>query len=982
MARRSRAPALLGLAVACTAVLGSWRALESAPLRRKVAQRPWFAGLQVVGAMPYLDSATGMGMTATIWNAGAYLPGDEAAVTREVARAHEQGWPHVATVSAMMIPPAVLADRPELLAARRLAIDGSTPRATWVEPIPLTADSNHPLWRAFLREVIRRTIDCGGDGILIDDAIGTYVWDRAVFAEPTQAALRDHLRRRYDAATLAGRFGIADVESLELGAYLRGHGWEAVWRDAPWQLALYDDLVLCLLGESRAFIDELVDDGRRYARERYGREVAFSANLSDLDPAMLPSGNALDFLMIEYHHDVHAGFPPAGRESVMLALARALSPAPPQWVIGTTTAAAMLQMPTADTLMQSMIAGSFAAGGTLCLPPAYAWSAETGPGFYRGNADAMRPYYAFVRDNRFLYEATPTRGGVALVYSLAAALLPGGGGRDSFYGAAYALLNGHVAFEAVVAGIPGLLDARLTDADLAAFATVVLPNARFLGDDDLAAVLRFAAAGGRVVAWGGTAVGDELGVPAERPALVPLLVPGEHPLGAGVFAYANEDAGALYLGARDAATRSRLLGLVGAAGPAAPPTVNAFARADASRQLAVAHLVNLDYRVDGDTLTPTPGFSWPIAAAGGLAPADAQAYLLAADAEPRLLPFAAADGGVAVEVPPLSVHGAVAYLPRRLARGQAEAVLTEAYAALAAARARGAAAAAVETLLARIAAALAEENYFLARDLGRSLSALVAPWLRPRVLFDEAHQERNTMLLERAWRLAPQLTGGQAYWLYFGAYRDAAAAELAIDVNESAELTDPLLAGYDALVLAVPLAHALDGHPFTGDEVAAIHRFVAGGGGLLVLGDAGVNPAVNELVARYGMRFDPRAVYSHAPSGGIGDFPVGGFVASPATSRFQRYVMNWGASLQLGPQAVALGATESDTWADGDGNATQDPGETAGPFVVLAMNRAARVACLADNNFQHDPAWGPEGSMNAPVLTRLLRWLGTRPGPR
>jgi hypothetical protein len=337
---------------------------------------------------------------------------------------------------------------------------------------------------------------------------------------------------------------------------------------------------------------------------------------------------------------------------------------------------------------------------------------------------------------------------------------------------------------------------------------------------------------------------------------------------------------------------------------------------------------------------------------------------------------------VTVAVPPITLHGAVAYLPRQRAREQAEAVLDGAYPRLAAARLRGAGSPEIDLVLAAIAAALQDENYFLARDLGRTLDALAAPFLRPRILFDEAHQERNTMLLERAQRLAPQLSDGHPYWLYFGAFREAVAADLAIDVNEAADLSDDLLGRYDALVLAVPLAHSLDGHPFGGAELAAIHRFVDGGGGLLVLGDAGVNPAVNDLVSRYGMRFDGRAVYAHVPSGGIGDFAVAGFRASPLTSRFQRYVMNWGTSLVLGPQAIALAATDTATWQDGDGNTGQDPGEASGPLIVLAMHRSSRVACLADNNFQHDPAWGSAGSANTPVLTRLLRWAGTRPAAR
>jgi hypothetical protein len=955
---------------------GGGIATTTSPVHRHLQPQGWFAGLNVFGSMSYRDIAAPMGMTATIWNAGAYLPSETETVKGEVARAHAQGWRHVAGLSAMMIPARVLAARSDLVEARRLTIDGETPLATWVEPSPLTADSNHPLWRTFLKEVIHRNIDCGTDGILIDDALGTFVWDRAVFSPPTLAAIRDYLRSHYSAGELAARFDIPDIDSFDLARYLRDHGLLETWLSEPWQLSLYSDLVVCLLEQSRAFIDDLVLDGRQYGRSRYAREIAFTANISDLNPALLPSSNRLDFFMIEYHHDFHGGFPPSGRETVMLSLARALKPTPPQWILGTNTAARMMQMPSTETLIQMMIGGTYAAGGGFFVPPAYAWSPETGPGEYTADPAAMLPYYRHVVDNRFLYDAVHTHAEVAVMYSLSSALLRWGAFLDSFYGASLALLDGHVPYDTVVAGRPGLLDRQTSTAELAKYGTLVLPNVSCMTDQEIAVVLAYCSAGGTVVAWGDVGGADQNARASVRPELVALLTPGSHACGAGVFLYTPEDLGWAYMHERSALAHERILQLLPSGLPStAPASVNAFTWSNESVPLALVHLLNYAYDLPTDTLTSTPAFSWSMRPPDGLDPGQAQAYFLSPETAPQLLPYNLQDGLLTLPVPPLHVCGTLAALPRQFAEEQAAAVLAPVFRRLGEVRRRGATTGEIESLAAAIAAASATENHLLARDLGRQLDALLAPSLRPRILFDEAHQERNTMLLERAQRLAPSLTDNHPYWIYFGRYRDAVANQLVIDVNEGAELTNELLARYDVLFLADPLAHSLDGHPLTSAEITAIWGFVGSGGGLLVLGDAGVSSDVNRLTSPFGIELDGRAIYSHHPSGGPGDFPVSGLKPSALTNRYDEYVMNWGASLRLGPRATALAETGADTWQDQDGNAEQDASEPSGPFAVLAVSKSDRVVCLADNNFHHDPEWGGAGSVNAPVLTRILTWL-------
>jgi len=230
-----------------------------------------------------------------------------------------------------------------------------------------------------------------------------------------------------------------------------------------------------------------------------------------------------------------------------------------------------------------------------------------------------------------------------------------------------------------------------------------------------------------------------------------------------------------------------------------------------------------------------------------------------------------------------------------------------------------------------------------------------------RVLFDEAHGERTTMSWERAMLLEPE----HPEWRYFGALAEALADEFVFERNPDAPLTAELLEDYDVLLLSAP-EETLDP-----TEIEAVDQFLASGGGVLVLGDAGLEASVNSLTQSRGITFDPLLLWSPQDEG---DFVVNDFEAHAAVEEVAQMRTNWGESLSVKGPAVPLAFTSEEIWQDANLNSQQDLGETTGPFAIAAAYESgrSRLVAVADAPFQDD---GFEFRANDALMRSLLRWL-------
>jgi hypothetical protein len=138
-----------------------------------------------------------------------------------------------------------------------------------------------------------------------------------------------------------------------------------------------------------------------------------------------------------------------------------------------------------------------------------------------------------------------------------------------------------------------------------------------------------------------------------------------------------------------------------------------------------------------------------------------------------------------------------------------------------------------------------------------------------RVLFDEFHSEAWSISLDVARRMQPEAPFDSSYHL---AARFLAEREFEVARNADAPLDAGVLAAADVLVIAHPSERKWehttnDRAPRFGEgEIAAVRRFVEGGGGLIVLGETehdkyGNN--LNDLLAPFGIRLENATVFDY-----------------------------------------------------------------------------------------------------------------------
>lgn len=163
-------------------------------------------------------------------------------------------------------------------------------------------DRNNPVWREYLKAVIRIQIDAGVDGIQLDEAelpMGALQYG-ACFCKDCMKGFRAHLRSRpsaerdrdLDGADLDG----ADLDSFHYGEWLlaRGYNFQADQRSTP----LFDEYFRFQRSAVREYFGELAAYARGYAREQ-GRDIFVSGNFFNLYPHYYALADDVDLVITE-----------------------------------------------------------------------------------------------------------------------------------------------------------------------------------------------------------------------------------------------------------------------------------------------------------------------------------------------------------------------------------------------------------------------------------------------------------------------------------------------------------------------------------------------------------------------------------------------------------------------------------------------------------------------------------------------------------
>jgi len=235
---------------------------------------------------------------------------------------------------------------------------------------------------------------------------------------------------------------------------------------------------------------------------------------------------------------------------------------------------------------------------------------------------------------------------------------------------------------------------------------------------------------------------------------------------------------------------------------------------------------------------------------------------------------------------------------------------------------------------------------------------------QPRVLFDEAHGEINTL----SELHARTINRAHPDWYYCGELSRELSNRYRIE--RVLEKTIPgLRDSYDVMVIGSPT------EAFSESELEEIAEFVQQGGGLIVIQSS--HPledlGSNQVAALFGARFRSCVICSQS-----GNWDDQSFLAElaipehPAVGGAEAFQMNWGCSIDAPPEFTVLFETPADTWQDTDCDEVWDEGELKGPLTVAvaADVGCGRVVLVGDNSF-HDSIW----EINRAFFEGMLAWV-------
>jgi hypothetical protein len=162
-------------------------------------------------------------------------------------------------------------------------------------------DRNNPVWREYLKAVIRIQIDAGVDGIQLDEAelpLGAMQYG-ACFCRDCMAGFRAHLQ---GLSSPPEQLSGVDLATFHYGDWLLAQGYD--FRDRQRESPLFDDYYAYQCSAIATHFAELARYARQYAQS-VGREVLVSGNFFNLDPHYLPLADEVDLIITEMRNTTY-----------------------------------------------------------------------------------------------------------------------------------------------------------------------------------------------------------------------------------------------------------------------------------------------------------------------------------------------------------------------------------------------------------------------------------------------------------------------------------------------------------------------------------------------------------------------------------------------------------------------------------------------------------------------------------------------------
>ena len=382
-------------------------------------------------------------------------------------------------------------------------------------------DRNNPVWREYLKAVIRIQVDAGVDGIQLDEAelpLGAMQYG-ACFCKDCMAQFRTHLQSLDE---IPGELNGVDLATFHYGDWLLAQGFD--FRERQRESPLFDHYYAFQCSAIATHFAELARYAKEYARSR-GREVLVSGNFFNLDPHYLPLADEVDLIITEmrntgyrqpeWYRYVDAFRRYAGVSDVVV-VENPYGGVVPELIDALAAGRGR------DRLRLSLYeAAAFGANMTV---PYGSWMGATIQDSFWAPHDLLVEVQDFVAETEPLrsHDSANEVGVVYSVVSMRDVVNEADSGdnlvnaRDDsvevpFRRVTETLSRASVPFDVLLLTDGGLAGDRTTAAELGRYSTLVLPGCWWLTDHQVATLLTHLDAGGRVVATG------EVGTNAQGP---------------------------------------------------------------------------------------------------------------------------------------------------------------------------------------------------------------------------------------------------------------------------------------------------------------------------------------------------------------------------------------------------------------------------------------------------------------------------------
>lgn len=434
----------------------------------------------------------------------------------------------------------------EECAARKL--DGTAVHAQWVEVkqhkhICYQTCRNNPVWRDYLKKIMKIQIDAGVPGIQLDECELpiTSIGSGGCFCKDCMKQFRAFLQERKAKNLLGPEYDGIDLDTFDYKNYLIETG-----SPYPNGAPFYREYWEFQLRAVKRYFTELTDYAKAYGRDTYGRKIEVSGNFFNLMPVYYPIESEVDVVITEMQHTLFrqphfyrycAGF--AEKKTVIVA----------ENPYGGIVPALldMLDHGKGYDLYRIFLLEASVYGCNMAVPYG-GWMGNTIKDSFHPPRALTAQVQDFLAEHESFYPKQPVKG-AAVLYGFSSnywrETTKGNGGnamlldqqeslldcttskwhdpgvaRIPFWDAIDVLSAQQAMYDVKMLADGEVREDTLTADDLAPYAMVVVPDCYVLTANQCQVIERYAEAGGRVLVYGRIAEGNDL---AERLRKLPTV---------------------------------------------------------------------------------------------------------------------------------------------------------------------------------------------------------------------------------------------------------------------------------------------------------------------------------------------------------------------------------------------------------------------------------------------------------------------------